>query len=133
MAEFEGRAREIIEEGKNYVVLSIPRPDGTVQSVVVWANVVGDEIGVNSAEGRGWPANLRKAKTATVTAYAENNPYEWVSVTGTLNVDTHDGAADHINELSHKYIDSDYPWFQDGEQRIKFTLTPERVTYLKQG
>jgi PPOX class probable F420-dependent enzyme len=133
MAEFEGRVREIFAEGKNYAVLSIPRKDGTVQSVVVWANVEGDALAVNSAEGRSWPANLRAAKTATVTAFADGNPYEWASVTGSLALDTHDGADAHIDALANKYIGQDYPYREPGEQRVKFTLAPERVTYVKQG
>jgi hypothetical protein len=130
---FEGRAREIIAEGKNYVVLSVPRQDGTVQSVVIWANVVGEEIGVNSAEGRSWPANLRRAQTATVTAFADGNPYEWVSVSARLTVDTHEGADTHIDDLAKKYLDADsYPYRKDTEVRIKFLLAPDRVTYVNQ-
>jgi len=134
MAEkLEGRNKEIIE-GKNYAHVAIPRQDGTVQTVIVWAHTDGDKITLNSAEGRGWPANLRKAKTATVTAMADGNPYEWVSVTGSLAEDTHEGADEHINALSKKYIDQDeYPFRQPGEQRIKFALQPERITYVNQG
>ena len=88
----------------------------------------------HSAEGRSWPANLRKSGTATITAMADGNPYEWVSVTTKLAEDTHDGADEHINSLSQKYIDqAEYPFRQPGEQRIKFVLTPERVTHVKQG
>ena len=65
---------------------------------------------------------------------ADGNPYEYVSVTGRLTEDTHDGADEHINALSKKYIDQDeYPFRSEGEQRIKFTLRPERVSYVKQG
>ena len=129
MADFNGRVREIFETGQNYVVLAIPRADGTVQSVVVWANVIGDEIAVNSNESRAWPKNLRRAGTATITAFADNDPYTWVSVTGPVNVDTHDGAVEHINELAQKYTGKDYANFQPGEQRVKFTITPERIVF----
>ena len=129
--KLEGRAREIIED-KNHAVVSIPRKDGTVQSVVTWVHTDGDDLTVNTAEGRQWPANLRRAKTATITSMA--NPFEWVSVTGTLEVDTHEGADEQIDQLAKKYLDADtYPYRQPGEQRIKFTLKPERVLYVNQG
>jgi PPOX class probable F420-dependent enzyme len=130
----EGPARDIIA-GKNYAVLSIPRKDGTVQSVVVWADVEDDgTISVNSSEGRAWPKNLRRAKTATVTAFAGDSPWEWVSATGSLASDTHEGADEHIDKLAKKYLDADaYPFRQEGEERVKFTLKPERVTYNNQG
>jgi len=125
----EGRPQEIIT-GKNYAHLAIPRQDGTVQTVIVWAHADGGNVTLNSAEGRTWPENLRKAGTATVTVMADGNPYEWVSVTGRLVEDTHDGADAHIDSFAKKYLDADsYPYRQPGEQRVKFVLSPERVHY----
>jgi len=128
--KLEGRAKEILEE-PHYAVVSIPRQDGSVQAVVAWVHPDGDNVAVNSAEGRAWPANLRRARKATITSMA--TPQEWVSVSGTLEEDTHEGAVDHINALARKYIGTDYPYLGPGEQRIKFTLRPERVTYVNQG
>jgi|tagenome__1003787_1003787.scaffolds.fasta_scaffold20773596_2 PPOX class probable F420-dependent enzyme len=130
MAEkLEGRAREIVDD-KNFAHVSIPRPDGTIQTVVVWANT--DDQGrvlVNSAEGRRWPANLRRAGQATISVANAENPYEYVSITGKLVEDTHEGADAHIDALAKKYMDADsYPFRREGEQRISFALQPERVT-----
>ena len=79
-ATLEGRPQDIIA-APNYAHLAIPRRDGTVQTVMMWADVDDGNIMVNSAEGRQWPDNLRRAGTATVTVMADSNPYEWVSVT----------------------------------------------------
>jgi PPOX class probable F420-dependent enzyme len=131
--QFDGRVRELFEN-KNYAIVSVPRQDGTVQSVVAWAHPEGDNLTLNSAEGRAWPANVRHAKTATVTVMADGNPYEWASVTGRLVEATQDGADAHINSLAKKYIDKDeYPFRGPGEQRLKIVLKPERVNYVKQG
>ena len=128
-ATLEGRPQEIIA-GKNYAHVAIPRADGTVQTVIVWAHTDGANVMLNSAEGRDWPQNLRRAGTATVTVMADSNPYEWVSVTGRLVEDTHDGADPHIDSLAKKYLGVDsYPYRKEGEQRIKFALAPERVHY----
>lgn len=133
--KLEGRTKAIFDEGKNYAHVSIPKQDGTVQSVIVWTHTDDDgNVTLNSAEGRDWPANLRKAKTATITLMADSNPYEYVSVVGRLTQDTHDGADEHINQLSKKYIDQDeYPFRKEGEQRVKFVLEPEKVVYVNQG
>ena len=136
MAEtLEGPAKQILTEGKNYAHVAIPRKDGTVQAVIVWVHADAEgNVTLNSAEGRDWPANLRRAGTATVTAMADGDPYHWVSVTGRLVEDTHEGADENIDFLAKKYIDEDrYPWRKDGEQRILFKLRPERVHYTKQG
>ena len=135
MAELEGRSLEIVRDGQNYAIVAVPTDDGSVQSVIVWAHA--DEAGnvtLNSAEGRAWPKNLRKAGRATVTMMADGNPYEYVSIRGKLVGDTHEGADEDINMLAKKYIDADeYPFRQPGEVRVKFTLEPEKVTHLKQG
>lgn len=125
--KLEGRAREILD-APNYVIVSIPREDGSVQSVVVWASVAGDDVALNSAIGRGWPANLQQAKRATVLAMADANPYEWVSVEGELVEATTEGADEHIDRLAKKYLGVDsYPYRSPAEQRIRFTLRPIRI------
>lgn len=127
----EGRAQEIIA-GKNYAHVAIPRPDGTVQTVIAWVHTEDGDVLLNSQEGRAWPENLRRAGTATVTVMADNNPYEWVAVTGRVAEDTHEGADEHIDALAKKYLGVDsYPNRQPGQQRIKFVLRPERVHYQR--
>ena len=128
-AQLEGRAKEIFD-APNYVTVSIPREDGSVQSVVVWASVDGDKLELNSAIGRGWPANLQRAKRATVLAMGEGNPYEWVSYEGELEEATTDGADEHIDALAKKYLGVDrYPYHTPEEQRIRFRLRPTRIRY----
>ena len=135
MAELEGRSLEIVKEGKNYAVVAIPTDDGSIQTVVVWAHADDQgKVRLNSAEGRAWPANLRKAGRATVTMMADGNSYEWVSIRGKLVEDTQEGADEEINMLAKKYIDEDvYPWKGPDEVRVRLALEPEKVTYVKQG
>jgi hypothetical protein len=135
MDSLEGRPLEILKGGKNYAHVAIPANDGSVQTVIVWADA--DEAGkviLNSVEGRTWPQRLRKAGKATVTLMADGNPYEYVSIKGRLEEDTHEGADESIDQLAKKYLDEDsYPFRQPGEQRILFKLSPEGVSYVKQG
>ncbi len=135
MSKLEGRPLDIVKEGKNYAHVAIPTADGAVQTVIAWAHADDDgNVTVNSAEGRAWPRNLRRAGKATVTLMADGNPYEWVSIQTDLVGETHEGADDQLDDLAKKYIDADeYPWRQPGEQRVSFTLAPQRVNYVKQG
>jgi PPOX class probable F420-dependent enzyme len=119
------RDRELLK-GRNYCHVSVPADDGTIQSVVVWCDLDGDEIVLNSAEGRDWPANLRRAGRATLTVMNLENPLEFVTIVARLVGDTNDGADDVINALSHKYDGRDYS-FRPGQQRVTFRLAPERV------
>ena len=124
-----GSVRALVE-GKNFAHLSVLRKDGTIQSAVVWVHTDGDDLVINSAEGRGWPANLRRTGQATISIHNQENPYEFASIACKLTGDTHEGADDVIDALAKKYMDADsYPFRQEGEQRVTFTLTPGRVTH----
>ena len=129
-APLDARARALFE-GKNFAHVSVPRKDGSIQSAVIWVALDGrGNILMNSAEGRAWPANLRRAGRATVSVHNEANPYEFVSVTGTLSEDRHEGADADIDALSEKYRGRDFRQSRKpGEQRVTFTLEPTRVTY----
>ncbi len=128
--QLDGRARELFEN-TNHAVVSVPRRDGTVQTVVAWVHPEGDHLTLNSAKGRAWPANLSASGTATVTVMDDHNPMEWASVTGSLVEVTPDGADEHIDSLAKKYIGQDkYPYRLPDEERLKIVLKPERVTYL---
>ena len=124
---FAPRDRELLK-APNYCHLSVPADDGTIQSVIVWSDLDDDDrVVLNSAEGRSWPENLRRARSATVTVMNLDNPEEFVTVVGRLVEDTHDGADDVINALAHKYDGRDYD-FTPGQQRVTFRLAPERIT-----
>jgi PPOX class probable F420-dependent enzyme len=119
------RDRELIS-ARNFCHVAVPADDGTIQTVVVWVDLDGDRIVLNSAEGRSWPANLRSAGRATLTVMNLDDPQEFVSIVARLVEDTNDGADDVINALAHKYEGRDYD-FQPGQQRVTFRLEPERV------
>jgi PPOX class probable F420-dependent enzyme len=115
----------------NHAVLSSYNTDGSIHSTVVWIDYVDGVLAVNSAVGRHWPANLDRDPRLTVVVIDQENPYHFVEVRGTA-AGTLEGAREHIDALSNKYIGKDYPWLGPGEQRQKFTITPQRVRYVKQ-
>ena len=124
--------RELLEQ-PNCAVISTLNQDGSVLSTVVWINSDGDSVAVNSARGRRWPANLQREPRVTVLVYEQGNPYNYVEIRGRASATT-EGADEHINALTKKYIGQDeYPFRQPGEERIKFVIQPEHVRHQKQG
>jgi len=117
----------------NYAVISTLNRDGSVHSTIVWIGAEDGAVAVNSAVGRVWPTNLQRDPRATVIVQEQGNPYHYVEIRGTAT-STEEGADEHIDALTKKYIGQDeYPFRQPGEQRIKFMIQPEHVRYLKQG
>jgi PPOX class probable F420-dependent enzyme len=121
------RDRELLK-APNFCHLAVPAQDGKIQAVVVWCDVEDDHVLLNSAEGREWPENLRRAGGGTVTVMNLENPQEYVTIVGRLVEDTNEGADDVINALAHKYDGRDYD-FRPGQRRVTFKLAPERVVH----
>ena len=65
----------------------------------------------------------------TVEVHSADNPYEYVTVTGTAELDEDEEAANrHIDKLSLKYRGiPDYQNHRPGERRVIVRITPERV------
>jgi PPOX class probable F420-dependent enzyme len=124
--------RELLSQ-PNYAVVSTLNADGSTHSTVVWVAAEGDDaVSVNSAIGRVWPTNLQRDPRVNVLVFESGNPYHFVEIRGTATA-TEEGADEHINALTKKYIDQDeYPFRAPGEQRIKFVITPEHVRHVKQ-
>jgi PPOX class probable F420-dependent enzyme len=120
-------------DAPNHAALSTLNPDGSIHNTMVWVNEENGALAVNSAVGRKWPANLQRDLRATLLIAEAGNPYNYVEVRGTATA-TKEGADEHINALTKKYINQDeYPFRQPGEERIKFVITPEHVRHQKQG
>ena len=101
-ARVEGRVREILH-GRDVAVVAVPRADGSVHTVIVWADEEDGRIALNSAVGRAWPASLCCAGRATVNMMADGNSNEWISIEGRLEGVAPDGAREHIDRLALKY------------------------------
>jgi PPOX class probable F420-dependent enzyme len=130
MAELTDPAVSELLTKPNHAVISTVNADGSIHSTVVWLNVEGDAVALNSARGRGWPNNLARDPRATLLVINEQNPYEYVEVRG--SVTEVDGADEHIDTLAQKYLNQDkYPWRSEGEERVKYHLTPSRVRHAK--
>lgn len=123
-----GRSRELLR-AKNFAHVATIAPDGTPHVAVVWVGVDGDDVLLNSAEGRVWPRNLRRDPRVVVTVVNHDNSYEYVAIRGEAVEITPDGADEHIDALAKKYLDEDeYPFRKEGEVRLKIRVRPDKVT-----
>jgi hypothetical protein len=54
-----------------------------------------------------------------------DNPYRYIQIRGRVAGITEEGAANHIDALSMKYLGKDkYPYAQPGEVRQTFEIEP---------
>ena len=127
----DSEVRKLLSE-PNYAVVSTHNADGSILSTIAWISDEDGTLAVNSAKGRRWPTNLERDPRITALVYEAGNPYNYLEIRGRATGTT-DGADEHINALSKKYINQDeYPHRQPGEQRIKFVIEPDHIRHQKQ-
>lgn len=120
----EAQARMFTEP--YYAVATTVRPDGSPQSTVVWVDYDGENVVFNTAEGRAKPRHIRANPQVSVTVVDPADAYRWISVSGPGEL-SEEGAAEHINELAHKYWGRDYV-IPEGQKRLIVRVRPQRVT-----
>lgn len=112
----------------NFGHLATLEPDGSPQITPVWIDVDDDYIIINTAKGRKKVRNVEGDPRVSVEVVELENPYSMLSVMGTVVGMTTEGADDHIDALSKKYLGQDtYPFRQPGEERLIMKIKPEKV------
>ncbi len=118
-------------EGKNFGHLATIMPDGSPQVSVVWVDVEGDNILVNTAEGRIKPRNVRRDPRVAISIYDQDAPYKSATIQGEVVEVRTEGALENIHKLARKYMGLDeYPNLQPGEQRLLFVIRADQVATM---
>jgi PPOX class probable F420-dependent enzyme len=126
VTELSRAEHEFLENPFVGVVTTLQK-DGTPQSTVVWVDVDGDGVSVNTAYGRVKPRNLARDPRLSLVVVDPGDPYRWVKLTGTGRL-VDEGADAQIDRLSKKYTGRDvYASRQPGEQRVTVRITPDRI------
>jgi len=113
---------------RNWGVIATIREDGSPQATPVWIDYDGENVLVNSAQGRTKVKNVARDPRATVCVLpAEDQQSGYVMVSGPARI-IEEGAFEHINMLAKKYLGEDkYPYLGPGERRVIIEIRPERV------
>jgi len=118
-----------ILDSPNFAHVATYFKDGSVQVNPVWVDRDGDQVRINSAEGRAKVRNLRNDPRVTIEVSNSENPYRYVEVRGKVVEFTHDGADAHIDALAKKYMGVDvYPMHTPEEQRVTIVIEPDKIT-----
>jgi PPOX class probable F420-dependent enzyme len=98
-----------LARGKNLATVVTLMPDGQPQALLTWVDTDGEHILVNTEPQRQKAKNVGRDPRVTVLIHASDNPYDWSEVRGHV-VETIGGeqARSHIDDLSNKYVGSDY-------------------------
>ncbi len=106
-------------------------PDGSPQLTQTWVDTDGEHVLVNSVQGFLKVRNIERDPRVAVAVSDPDNPRRYFQVRGRVVDVTTEGAADHIERLSQKYLGTPYPWFGGRDQvRVTIAIEPEKVSSM---
>lgn len=103
-------------------------PDDRPHTTPVWIDYdTGDNrLLVNTERHRRKARNVAENPTVSVCMTDPEDPYRYLSVTGTVVETTTEGAREHADELAYRYIDDEYPSEIETE-RLLLRIRPDDV------
>ena len=102
--------------------LATTMPDGSPQLTQTWVDTDGDRILINSVEGFQKIRNIERDPRVAVTISDPDKPSRYFTVRGRVLSVSKDGAVDHIEKLSQRYLGTPYPWY-GGRNQVRLILT----------
>ncbi|MCU0487078.1 MAG: PPOX class F420-dependent oxidoreductase, partial [Anaerolineales bacterium] len=118
----------LADETRSFAFLATTMDDGSPQVTPIWFNTDGDDILINSAQGRVKDRNMRARPQIALAIVDPKNPYRYMQIRGrVVEMNTENGWA-HIDTLAKKYTGSDHftPNSND-EIRVVYRVRLERV------
>ncbi|HEY3471799.1 MAG TPA: PPOX class F420-dependent oxidoreductase [Amycolatopsis sp.] len=120
-------ATKALLDGRNYPVVATTNADGSPQSSVVWARRDGDTVVFATVQGRRKERNIRRDPRVSVSVFDLADPENYVEIRGRAEV-TVEGGRELIDELSRKYVGTDFPAEPPEVVRVFVRVVPEHIT-----
>jgi PPOX class probable F420-dependent enzyme len=108
--------------------LATVMPDGSPQLTQTWVDTDGTHILINTVEGFQKVKNIRRDSRVAVAVSDPSNPSRYFAVRGEVVSVTSEGGAEHIEQLSQRYLGTAYPWYGGRDQtRLILTIEPHKI------
>ena len=116
-----------LAKGPNLAAVVTLMPDGRPQAQFTWVDADDEHLLINTEPQRQRFKNLQRDPRVTILIRDED-PWNWVEVRGHL-AGTVGGqeARDHIDQLSRKYVGTDYKNPIGPQGRVILQIAPDRV------
>jgi PPOX class probable F420-dependent enzyme len=123
--QFGERLQEFLAE-PNPIVVGTVRKDGSVQMSPVWFEYRAGQIWLNGGPKRDWFRHMSRDGHATLLVVDQKSMFRWAQIQARLVDSTAEGADDHIERLSQRYLGG--PYRNPKVDRLIIRLEPLRVT-----
>jgi PPOX class probable F420-dependent enzyme len=106
-------------------------PDGSPQLTQTWVDTDGTHIVINTVQGHQKLRNIARDPRVAMTVSDRDQPGRYFHIRGRVVEVTTNGAAEHIDTLSQRYLGRPYPWFGGRDQiRVLLRIEPHRIRHL---
>lgn len=113
------------DETKALLYLATTMPDGSPQVSPVWFSVDGEDVLINTNEGRTKDKNMKVRPSVAMVIQDPKEQDRYLGIRGEVVEFSREGADEHINRLSLKYYGQ--PWkYREGQRRIIYRIKPLR-------
>jgi len=117
-----------LAKGKNLATVVTLMPSGQPQALLTWVDTDGEHVLVNTEPQRQRARNIRRDPRITVLIHSADDPLDWAEVRGhVIETVTGEQARQHIDELSRKYVGSDYRNPIGPQGRIILKIAADKV------
>lgn len=104
-------------------------PDGSPQISETWVDTDGKHIIINTVQGFQKVRNIARDPRVAVAIADPETPSRYTAVRGRVLDVTERGGAEHIDQLSYKYLGRPYPGFGGPDQtRVILTIEAEKIS-----
>ncbi|WP_435279569.1 PPOX class F420-dependent oxidoreductase [Streptomyces sp. 1222.5] len=104
-------------------------PDGSPQLTQTWVDTDGRHVLINSVETHQKTRNIARDPRIALAVADPADPTAYVQIRGRVVEVRKDGAVEHIESLSQRYLGGPYPWFGGRDQvRVIYVIEPDRIS-----
>jgi PPOX class probable F420-dependent enzyme len=120
-----------LAKGKNLATVVTLMPSGQPQALPTWIDTDGEHVLVNTEPQRQKARNVARDPRITVLIHGDD-PWDWAEVRGhVVETVAGDEARKHIDELSRKYLGTDYRNPIGPQGRIILKVAADKINTSK--
>lgn len=133
MTELPPRLLELLRR-PSPCFIATTMPDGSPQLTQTWVDTDGEHLLINTVVGFCKVKNVARDPRVAVTVADPDQVSDYFSIKGTVAETSIEGAAEHIDQLSQRYLGAPYPWFGGrDQQRIVLTIRVDSLPHAAWG
>jgi PPOX class probable F420-dependent enzyme len=118
--------KQLASTGRNFGTVCVSLPNGQIASHVMWVDADDEHIIFNTEVHRAKFKAIEANPNVTITVWRADNAYAYAEVRGHVAETIRgDEARAHIDALSRRYFESDYPNEIESE-RVIVKVAPDR-------